>query len=140
MPKRKEQSRTARAKEPETLKGWQQIAKFLGQPVATTQRWAKSGMPVARQGRYVTAVPEELNRWLSRESGSQPVHIATDTRDLSADLKRGLSYLRQQRRLKKRSECRKTKCTNSVNDRKHRLLRVRRCRQRLARRLLRYCR
>ena len=79
MPKRKEQSRTARAKEPETLKGWQQIAKFLGQPVATTQRWAKSGMPVTRQGRYVTAVPEELNRWLSRESGAQPIHIATVT-------------------------------------------------------------
>jgi hypothetical protein len=89
---------------PETLlgnefkKGWQQIAKFLGQPVATAQRRAKSGMPVARQGRYVTAVPEELNRWLSRESGAKPVHIATDTRDLSADLKRGLSYLRQKRK------------------------------------------
>jgi hypothetical protein len=45
------QSRTAKAKEPETLKGWQQIAKFLGQPVATAQRWAKSGMPVTREGR-----------------------------------------------------------------------------------------
>jgi hypothetical protein len=70
--------RSATAK-PEALKGWQQIAKFLGQPVATAQRWAKSGMPVARQGRYVTAVPEDLNRWYLENAAlnqftSQPTH------------------------------------------------------------------
>src|SRR5207253_4870910 len=101
MPKRT-QNRTEKAKEPETLKGWQQIAVFLGQPVSTAQRWAKSGMPVTRQGCYVTTVPEELNRWLARESGTnEPLHIASNTGDVSTDLKRGLSYLRQQRRLKK---------------------------------------
>jgi len=101
MPKFTKRSQKTKPNEPEALKGWHRIAKFLGQPVATAQRWAKSGMPVTRQGRYVTAVPEELNRWLSRESGAQPIHIATVTPDLSGDLKRGLSYLRQQRRLQK---------------------------------------
>jgi len=100
MPKRT-QNRTEKAKEPETLKGWQQIAKFLGQPVSTAQRWAKSGMPVTHKGRNMHASPEELNRWLSRESGvSEPVHIATNTGDLSTDLRRGLSYLRKRRTTK----------------------------------------
>ncbi|MFB3915566.1 MAG: hypothetical protein ACE14M_02475 [Terriglobales bacterium] len=81
------------------LKGWKQIAEFLGQPVATTQRWAKSGMPVQRSGRYVIASPEELGRWLARESGAeQPVQIAgTGTDDLIAGLKRGLSDARRRR-------------------------------------------
>ena len=96
MPKRQKQNPRLKADQPESLTGWQQIARFLGQPVPTAQRWAKSGMPVARQGRYVTAVPEELNRWLSRDSAAgEPVHIAIVTPDLSADLKRGLSYVRQ---------------------------------------------
>jgi len=41
------------------------------------------------------ASPEELSRWLGRESGIQePVHIASENMDLSADLKRALSYVR----------------------------------------------
>jgi hypothetical protein len=52
---------------PEKLKGWHEIAAFLGQPVNVAQRWTKSGMPVKREGRSITAVPRELNRWLSRE-------------------------------------------------------------------------
>jgi hypothetical protein len=31
--------------EPDLLKGWQQIAAFLGQPVSVAQRWANDGMP-----------------------------------------------------------------------------------------------
>jgi len=34
--------------EPEKLKGWQQIASFLGEPVSVVQRWANEGMPVHR--------------------------------------------------------------------------------------------
>jgi hypothetical protein len=80
------------------LKSWKEIATFLGQPVAIAQRWARSGMPITREGRYTVAVPDELNAWLTRESGSnQPVHIATDNADLSADLKHALSDLRKQR-------------------------------------------
>ena len=82
----------------DVLKGWQAIARFLGQSPAVAERWAReSGMPVTRQGRYVVASPEELNRWLGRESG-EPVHVATESGDLAADLERGLSYVRSQRK------------------------------------------
>src|SRR5437762_5340575 len=97
-PAKKRRSATKRAVQNERLKGWNEIASFLGQPVAIAQRWARSGMPVTREGRYTVAVPDELNAWLTRESGSnQPVHIATDNADLSADLKQALSDLRKQR-------------------------------------------
>lgn len=81
----------------EPLKGWQSIADFLGQPIPVAQRWAQeSAMPVSRQGRYIVATPDELNRWLGRESGN-PVQIATASTDLSVDLKRALSYVRARR-------------------------------------------
>ena len=93
MPKKKKA-------EPETdiLKGWQQIATFLGQPVTVAQRWATDGMPVKRQGRYVETTGGEVNRWLGRESAGEPVQIATPDTDLSAELKRGLSFVRKQSR------------------------------------------
>jgi len=78
------------------LKGWRQIAAFLGQPVSVAERWARSGMPTVHEGRRVQASPEELNRWLGRESTGAPVQIATESTDLSSDLKRGLSYIRKQ--------------------------------------------
>lgn len=78
------------------LKGWQQIAAFLGQPVSVVQRWANEGMPVKREGRYVESSREELNRWLGRESAGEPVQIATPDTDLSAALKRGLTFVRSQ--------------------------------------------
>src|SRR5437667_8576674 len=53
----------------ERLKGWNEIASFLGQPVAVAQRWARSGMPVTREGRFMTASPEELSEYLGREAG-----------------------------------------------------------------------
>lgn len=81
---------------PEVLKGWQQIASFLGQPTTVAQRWAQDGMPVRRQGRYVTTTSGELNAWLGRESG-KPVHVATENTDLTAELKRGLSFVRREK-------------------------------------------
>jgi hypothetical protein len=87
MPKQK--------KESGSLNGWQQIADFLGQPTSVAQRWSKSGMPVAREGRRVQASPDELNRWLVDESAGEPVHIATDSTDLGAELRRGLSFVRK---------------------------------------------
>ena len=83
-------------KESEPLKGWQQIATFLGLTISAAHRWAKSGMPVTHEGRRVQASPEELNRWLGREA-SEPVEIATESTDLSAELKRGLAYVRKQK-------------------------------------------
>src|SRR5580692_3513042 len=84
---------------PETLKGWQQIAAFLGEPVSVVQRWASEGMPVHREGRFVATSPEELNAWLGEESG-KPVHAAVETTDLTAELKRGLSYIRNEKQPK----------------------------------------
>ena len=86
--------------EPKTLKGWQQIAAFLGQPPAVVQRWASEGMPVHREGRFVSTTPEELNAWLGNESG-KPVHVATEETDLTAELKRGLSFVRHENKERK---------------------------------------
>jgi hypothetical protein len=89
--------------QPDRLKGWTHIAQFLGQPIAVAQRWARSGMPVRREGRFMTASPEELSRYLGREAGLDvPVHIASEDMDLSADLKRALSYARGGNKAKKR--------------------------------------
>lgn len=52
-------------------------------------------MPGRKQDRYVETSPEELNAWLGKESG-KPVHVATDDTDLTAELKRGLSFVRKE--------------------------------------------
>ena len=77
------------------LKGWGEIAEFLGQTLAVAERWQKSGMPVTREGRFVYASPEELTNWGGR---SEPIHIASEGEDLVADLKQGLSYVGRQRK------------------------------------------
>ena len=84
--------------ESDSLTGWQQIAAFLGHPAAVVQRWASEGMPVRRQGRFVTTTPEELNAWLGRESG-KPLHVANEETDLAAQLKRGLAFVRHDKEL-----------------------------------------
>jgi hypothetical protein len=81
------------------LKGCGQIYKFLDQTVSIDQRWQKSGMPVTREGRFVMRFPEDLTAWVGTESGkNEPVHIASEGEDLVADLKQGLSYVRQRRK------------------------------------------
>jgi hypothetical protein len=80
----------------DALKGWKQIAEFLGEPVSVVQRWASEGMPVHREGRFVATSPEELNAWLGEEAG-KPVHAAVETTDLTAELKHGLSYIRNEK-------------------------------------------
>lgn len=84
--------------ETETLKGWQRIAEFLGQPVSVAQRWAKDGMPVARAGRSVTATREQLTTWLGKEAGGEPVRVPSAESDLAAELKRGLAFVRKEKR------------------------------------------
>lgn len=90
MPKR-----TKPQKPPDVLKGWHQISAFLGQPVAVAQRYTRSGIPAECKGRNVYASREELNRWLAGESAGEPGQIVTDETDLSAQLRRGLSFLRK---------------------------------------------
>ena len=96
MQKRQERGGKSKSQPLDTLKGWQQIAAFLGQPASVVQRWASEGMPLRRQGRYVATTPDELNAWLGKESG-KPVHVATEDTDLTAELKRGLSFVRQEK-------------------------------------------
>ena len=81
MPKRAKVA----TKPPAILKGWQQIADFLGEPQSVVQRWAGEGMPVRREGRFVSTSSEELTAWLGKESG-KPVHAVTETADLTAEL------------------------------------------------------
>lgn len=103
MPKPKTRSAKARVqKEPETLKGWKEISEFLGEPMSVVKRWAAEGMPVHREGQFVSTSPNELNAWLGQESG-KPVHVATENTDLTAELKRGLSFIRREpEKLKKK--------------------------------------
>jgi len=82
---------------PSVLKGWDQISGFLGEPPSVVQRWASEGMPVRKQGRYVETTPDELNAWLGKESG-KPIHTVTADTDLTEELKRGLSYLRHEKK------------------------------------------
>src|SRR5205814_1103992 len=104
--RKKSAKKTKAAPPPAILKGWEQIASFLGQPMNVAQRWGTDAMPITRQGRYVIATPEELNRWLGRESGGEPLRVASADVDLSVELKRGLAYVTDQKspeRVKKKS-------------------------------------
>ena len=96
MRKRQQPREKSKSQPPDILKGWHQIAAFLGEPPSVVQRWASDGMPVRKQGRYVETTPDKLNAWLRKESG-KPVHVATDNTDLTAELKRGLSFVRQKK-------------------------------------------
>jgi len=80
------------------LKGWAAIAEFLGQTPSVAQRWHHEGMPVAVEGRFVYAEPEELTRWVGTEAGKvKPVHIANDDENLVEDLKQGLSFVKSKK-------------------------------------------
>ncbi len=96
MPKSKTKSKAESQAQADLLKGWKQIAAFLGEPVSVVQRWASTGMPVRREGQFVSITPQELNDWLGQQSG-KPVHVVTDESDLTSELKRGLSFVRKER-------------------------------------------
>lgn len=85
------------------LKGWREIAEFLGQSVPVAQRWQNNeGMPVTREGRSVYASPEDLTAWVGHGRGQkEPIHIASEGEDLLGELKQGLSYVRGQRKKSK---------------------------------------
>ncbi len=102
MPKRKSAKRDKSAKPreqpPEKLQGWKTIAEYLGVSQATAEHWAKTGMPVKRQGRYTVADPNELRQWLGKEAHMPaPAEVVTSATDISAALKESLSALRRQK-------------------------------------------
>jgi len=95
MPKRKP------AKSDQTLKGWKAIGQYLGVGAASAQHWAKSGMPVRREGRFVVTDPDALREWLGRESHMPgPAHVLTDNSDVSAALKESITAVRRRKRPK----------------------------------------
>lgn len=96
MPKTK---KTGRQQTPEPLKGWAAIGSYLGIGAATAQRWAKSGMPVRREGRYTVADPAEISRWLGREAHMPaPALVATKDTDITAALKESIGAVRRGKR------------------------------------------
>jgi hypothetical protein len=88
MPRKTAQDR------PETLKGWKAIARYLGIPPGTAQRWARDGMPVRREGRFTVADPRELSAWLGRESHMPgPAQVMTDKADLADALRESIAAM-----------------------------------------------
>lgn len=51
-------------------------------------------MPITQQGRFVTSSSDQLNTWMSRDSG-KPVHVVTSETDLRSELKRAIAFARQ---------------------------------------------
>ena len=97
MPKSRKKANRERSVE--LLKGWDAIGRYLGIGSATAQRWAKSGMPVRREGRYTVADPEEIQRWLGREAHMPaPAHVVKDWDDTSAALKESIAAVRRGKR------------------------------------------
>ncbi|MCI0351835.1 MAG: hypothetical protein L0Z53_20640 [Acidobacteriales bacterium] len=87
------------AKGGDKLKGWKGIAGYLGISESAAHRWASNGMPVKREGRFTVAEPEELRRWLGRESHMpEAAHIMTTDTDVSAALKASISATRRSRK------------------------------------------
>ncbi len=96
MPKKKS---TARPSNPAPLKGWKAIGDYLGIGAATAQRWAKSGMPVTREGRYTVAEREAISRWIGKEAHmAAPAYVLTDDTDMGEALKQSITAVRGDKR------------------------------------------
>jgi DNA invertase Pin-like site-specific DNA recombinase len=53
-------------RQPEILIGVPHIARYLGQSLGIVRRLIREGMPVARQGRCPTVIPEQITEWVRR--------------------------------------------------------------------------
>ena len=64
------------------LKGWKDIAKYLGCGIRTVQRWQVLGLPVRRPAHRrrsaVVAVSEDLDAWLRSEPGQAAIHHSSE--------------------------------------------------------------
>ncbi len=84
---------------PQELKGWKGIGEYLGIGAATAQHWAKTGMPVRKEGRFMVADRDELRKWLGEQAHMPgPAHVLTNDADVSAALKDSITALRRQNR------------------------------------------
>ncbi len=95
-----QESSNAPVSQQSPLRGWKALADFLALPVATAQRWGKTGMPVHREGRFTVANIDELRSWLGKESEMPaPAHIATNRADLAAGLRESISAVRRRKQI-----------------------------------------
>ena len=95
MPHKKDQL----SSEVELLRGWKNIAAYLGIPTGTAQRWAKDGMPVRREAPSTVADPKELSAWLGRESHMPgPAQVMTGQVDMGNALKESIAAMRNMRK------------------------------------------
>jgi hypothetical protein len=84
--------------QPVKLKGWKEIAKFLGTSPASAQTWVEKGMPVQREGRFTVADPAEVQAWVGQQSHMpKPAHILTNETDLAAALKESLAVTKRKK-------------------------------------------
>jgi len=92
----KSKSKPAKPQNATLLQGWTSIAGFLGLPPATAQRWARTGMPVRKQGRFTVADKNELQQWLGRESHMPAsAQVVGKNTDLASALKQSISAARR---------------------------------------------
>jgi phage terminase Nu1 subunit (DNA packaging protein) len=92
----RKKSKLAKPEDSGLLQGWAAIAGFLGLPTATAQRWARTGMPVRKQGRFTVADKKELQQWLGRESHMPaPAQVVDKNMDLASALKQSISAARR---------------------------------------------
>jgi phage terminase Nu1 subunit (DNA packaging protein) len=95
----KNKSKSAKPEHSSLLQGWTAIAGFLGLPTATAQRWARTGMPVRKQGRFTVADKKELQQWLGRESHMPaPAQVVGKGTDLASALKQSISAARRSKK------------------------------------------
>ncbi len=98
MPKKKA-TKSTKPHTTTTLQGWKAIGDYMGIGAATAQRWAKSGMPVRREGRYTVADPEDVRTWLGKEAHmSAPAVVATNDADIGEALKQSISAIRKEKK------------------------------------------
>ena len=96
MPKAKKNRKRDEA--PQKLKGWKAVGEYLGIGAAVAQRWAKSGMPVRREGRFTVADANEIREWLGKEAHMPaPAHVLTNGADITAALKDSISAARREK-------------------------------------------
>jgi phage terminase Nu1 subunit (DNA packaging protein) len=84
---------------PDQLKSWKAISEYLHKPVTTVKRWAEQGMPVQREGRFVSAQKGELAKWLGEgDEVRGSVHVTTPGEDLTTELRESLTAVRKRQR------------------------------------------
>jgi hypothetical protein len=84
--------------QPAKLKGWKEIAKFLGTSPASAQTCAEKGMPIQREGRFTVADPATVQAWLGQQTHMpKPAHILTNETDLAAALKESLAVTKRKK-------------------------------------------